>query len=379
MNNNFVPYLCGGIFFSFLIETHKDTAKYLHNAWGAKENVLNQHEIMRKLILVIKPNYTYEGSTLVKDTSLYHSCQKVGDTIIIPFENEFTIEEFDKSVRNQYDEVLKRMTKFTAECFPKCTSTVMRHLVEKTLVLIRDDNSIKNDAPFFINENGSPISKKALLKQKEFCFQSFLVGIWHYILTKPTTNTDGRPTFEKIFSKDNNKKYKLDTRCFSNINITGREISKESTSKVNECQNIIETPKAVEEEKPEIKIYYTGGLLDDKEEHAILSFSPTIIDLNKNPDISIEDNPVSSIYKITTEFQFKTHFLSSTEEIIRLSCDIGSSTISGTTSLERWLSRSKLNNMRFRKKGACTAWFRLKKSNENEYDADFYIIGEIFQ
>ena len=101
--------------------------------------------------------------------------------------------------------------------------------------------------------------------------------------------------------------------------------------------------------------------------------------MDENSNISIEDNPVSSIYKITTEFQFETHFLSYTEEIIRLTCNIGSSIISGTTSLERWLSRSKLNNMRFRKKGSCTAWFRLKKFNENEYDADFYMIGDILQ
>lgn len=101
--------------------------------------------------------------------------------------------------------------------------------------------------------------------------------------------------------------------------------------------------------------------------------------MDKSPNISIDSNPVSTIYKITTEFQFETHFLSFTEEIIRLSCDVGSASISGTTSLERWLSRSKLNEMRFRKKCLCTAWFRLEKCSENEYSAEFLLIGRIIE
>lgn len=384
MDNNFVPYLCGGILFSFLLELHKDTAENLYaNTWGVKKG-MKQHEIMEKLIFVIKPDYNYTGNTKARDTSYYHTCKKTGNTII-PFENDSTRTEFDKSVKKQYAEVLARMTKFTSECFPTCTDTAMHIFVKRTLMLIRDDSSINDDTSFFINPNGSSISKIDLLKEKNFCFQSFLVGIWHYIITKPTENKNGRPTFEKLYpEKKGTKTRNLDTSCFEqyehDIHVTAMEASEKSTTKeYNKCGNIAALDESETEETPAIKIYYRGSLLEEIEEKEILSFSPAIIDLNKNPDISIEDNPVSSIYKITTEFQFETHFLSYTEEIIRLSCNIGSSIISGTTSLERWLSRSKLNNMRFRKKGSCTAWFRLKKFNKNEYDADFYMIGEILQ
>ena len=384
MDNNFVPYLCGGIFFSFLIELHNETVKGYNKSMG--NNVMNQTTIMQELIYAINPDYSYAPNatgTLSKETSKYHTCQSNGGKVL-PFERDNTRTSFDNSVKKYYDEVLKRMTKFTTKCFPECKEPPMCNLVERTLKIIRDDASIENDTPFFINQNGSSISKENLLKENNFNFQSFLVGIWHYIITKPTENKNGRPTFEKLYPEKEDASRKLDTSCFEHyehdIHVTAIDASEKSTTKeYNKCENITASDESGTEETPTIKIYYKGSLLEEIEEKEILSFSPAIIDLDENPDISIEDNPVSSIYKITTEFQFEMHSLSLTEDIIRLSCNIGSSIISGTTSLERWLSRSKLNNMRFRQKGSCTAWFRLKKFNENEYDADFYMIGEILQ
>ena len=382
MNDDFVPYLCGGILFSLLIELQKDTAENFHNTWGNR-NTLTQAQIMEKLLCVINPGYNYKANTLQKNTSLYSTCKDNGHAVV-SFENDLTRTEFDKSVQRQYIEILERMTKFTSECFPTRTDAAMHALVKRTLVLIRDDSSIEKDTLFFINEDGSPTSKEDLRKKKDFCFQSFLVGAWHYIITKPTKNENGKETYEKLFSKPSGRTYRLDMSCLApyenDINVTDRKDSVISSSEINdECKKISAPKETGKEGTPEIKIYYKGSLLEETEEKEILSFSPAIIDLDENSNISIEDNPVSSIYKITTEFQFETHFLSYTEEIIRLTCNIGSSIISGTTSLERWLSRSKLNNMRFRKKGSCTAWFRLKKFNENEYDADFYMIGDILQ
>ncbi len=385
MDNNFVPYLCGGILFSFLIELHNETAERFNNSSG--NNVMNQSKIMEKLIYTINPNKdsaaNANSDTFKKEVSRYHTCSYGGGRII-PFECDFIRTSFDKSVKEHYEEVLERMTKFTTECFPKCENASMHNLVERTLKIIQNDASIENDALFFINEDGSSISKEDLLKKNNFNFQSFLVGIWHYLITKPTKNNDGRQTFEKLYSKNKGKTWKLDTSCFKpyahDITVTAIEISEKSTPKEHgECENITATNESSVEETSTIKIYYKGSLLEDIEEKAILSFSPTIIDLNKNPDISIEDNPVDTIYQIKTEFQFKTHFLSSTEEIVRLYCSINSSNISGTTSIEKWISRSKLNEMRFRKKYLCTAWFKLIPCSENEYSAEFLLIGEILQ
>lgn len=382
MNNNFVPYLCGGILFSFLIELLNDTATSFHASFG-NTKAITQPQIMENLIRVINPNYSYDThakcASFNKTVSNYRICNNNGGKII-PFERDTVKIEFDRCVKNQYGEVLDRMIKFTSECFPTCNVNAMRILVERTLILIRDDNSIENASPFFINEDGSSISKEELLKKEDFNFQSFLIGVWHYIITKPTKNKEGRQTFERLFPKYDGEKRKLDTQCLKpyapKINVTWRKTSKESIpEKISENKDTVEPPKTGRNETLSVKIFYRGSLLDAEDEKKILSFSPAIIDLNKNPNTPIKNNPNSTIYKLTTEFRAKTHFISPNREIVRLYCHIGSLDISGTTSVERW-AKSKIDEIRFKQKYPYTAWFKLTSCDE-DYSAEFLMIGRI--
>lgn len=384
MENDFVPYLCGGVLFSLLIELHNETTEGFHEFQPSMPKI-NQPTIMKNLIYAINPDYSYDTTAknlpFKKTVSMYHSCKADGGKII-PFMRDSIRTDFDRCVRNQYEEVLKRMTKFTAQSFPTYNDAAICRLVKRTLMLIHDDSSINDNTLFFVNPNGSPMSKKDLLKKEDFNFQSFLVGTWHYIITKPTKNEDGKQTFEKLFPKSDGKEQKLDTSCLKpyahDINVTWDEISEKSIPNENHAyENMIESPKVNIKKNLEIEIYYEGSLLTENRKEVILSNSPAIIDLNKNPDAFSKINSRKTIYKYTTEFGFKTHFLSRNEEIVRLYCNVGSLNISGTTSQEKWTNRSKLNNMRFRKKHLCTAWFLLDPYNENEYDASFLMIGDV--
>lgn len=312
MNNNFVPYLCGGIFFSFLIELKNDTAQNLYSTYGS-ENGISQNQIMENLIRAIKPDYSYDvrakNNSFSKTVSEYHTCKANGGNII-PFEIDSTRAEFNRCVTSQYKDTLERMTKFTTECFPNYNDTAGRTLVERTLILIRDDNSIGNDTPFFIQPDGHSISKAKLLKNEDFNFQSFLVGIWHYIITQPTINKNGKTTFKNLFSKHDGKEQKLDTSCLEpyahDINVTWSKTEKSSSKKNYEDGNIVGSTKTDKKEKSEIDIYYEGGLLQNEDKEKILQCAPAIIDLDENPNISIKEFPSSTIYKITTDFQFKS-------------------------------------------------------------------------
>lgn len=208
MDNEFVPYLCGGVLFSFLIELHKNSSEAFYGDTYGTKKVISQHEIMEKLIHAIYPDYNYNVTanfnTFKKTTSEYRTCKTNGGNVL-PFECDYIRTAFNECVRNQYREVLERMIQFTSECFPTCSNTAMCNLVAKTLSLLRDDSSINDDLLFFINPNGFPISKKDLLTKEDFNFQSFLIGIWHYIITTPTRNEIGRQTFEKLFPKYNDK------------------------------------------------------------------------------------------------------------------------------------------------------------------------------
>ena len=385
MDDNFAPYLCGGVLFSFLVELHKYSAKK-YNAVSKTDKTVNQTKIMEYLIRAIDPNYCgYDNQdTFKKNVSEYRSCKSEGGDIIT-FGHGDIRDNFDKSVRKQYRDVLERMTEFTDKSFPTCNNkSSMCFIIKNILTIIREDDSIEDNTLFFIMEDGSPISKEEICKKVDFNFQSFLVGTWHYVITKPTKNENGKQTFEKLFPKYTDKERKLDTNCLTpydhDINITVTKVSKKSSSKETYQHEIITvTSKTNKNEELAVKIYYKGSLLEDTDEKAILSNSPEIIDLNKHPDISINDYPNSTIYKITTEFQFKTHFPSPREEIIRLYCNVNSLNISGTTSFENWKNRSKLNEMRFHGKYSCTAWFRLIHVSENEYSAEFLLIGSMIQ
>lgn len=372
MDNDFVPYLCGGIFFSFLIELHNDTAKK-YNDFQRSKTTIRQPEIMEGLIKAIHPNYSYDNhtgaSTFRTKVSEYRTCRFNGGKVI-PFERDYIKTEFDKSVKKQYKEVLKRMTIFTAECFPSRDDKAMRSLVERTLILIRDDNSIEDDAPFFINENGTSISKKNLMDKKDFCFQSFLVGVWHYIIIKPTKNQNGMQAFHKIFIRKN-KEYELDTNCLKpyahDINVTEIDASDRSTPIGNyNCADQLELSNGTREDKLKIEIYYECKELSKTDKEAILSNSSEIIDLNENPNALTEEKSICTIYKITSEFRYKTQFLPppSREQILKLYCNIGSYNIYGCTSAENWKSKSYLNCLRSENEFSLTAWFRLT-SNKN--------------
>lgn len=377
MNNDFTPYFCGGVLFSFLIELHNDTAAEFKNTLNTKK-IITQPQIMEALIRVINPDYSYNNQdTFQKTVSEYRTC-KSGGGKIIPFERDLIKTEFNKSVTEEYEDVLERMNAFTERCFPTSKNNAIHALVQRTLMVIRDDKSIPDDTLFFINinKNRHSISKKDLLEQENFNFQSFLVGMWHYVITQPTKNICGRETFEKIFSKHDGKNWAFISNSLEpythSINVTPNKASEESPLKGSyDCETITK-------EKLTIKIYYKGTLLQSEEEKAILSADPAIIDLNEHPDIFIENNPNSIIYRITTDFEFKTLFLPSRERIVRLHCNVDSLNISGTTSIEKWISKSKLNEMCFHKKYPCTAWFTLTSLDE-EYSAEFLLIGKIIK
>lgn len=384
MDDNFVPYLCGGVLFSFLVELHSDTAQKYHEFQRGKTNI-NQTEIMGRLKEIIHPAYSHnsheENLTLKKTASEYRTCKSDGGKII-PFEqSEYVKLGFDKSVKEQYEKVLKQMTAFTTECFPTRNDSAMRTLVERTLILIRDDNSIEDDTPFFINENGSSISKKNLMDKKNFCFQAFLVGAWHYIITRPTKNKNGRQTFEKLYQKYEPKKYKLDMSCLKpyahNINVTEISALESSTPKGNyKCADKIESPNAIRKDKLKIAIYYKCKELSETDKEAILSNSSEIIDLNENPDALTENKSITTIYKITSEFRYETQFLPppSREQILKLYCNIGSYNIYGGTSVENWESKSYLNCLRSEIKFSLTAWFRL---TSNKSLVKYLMLGDL--
>lgn len=174
MTNKSVPYLCGGIFFALLIESRNNTTIEVKGTRKSKKPI-PQYIIMENLIRAINPEYCgYDDLNSFKKTvSDYRACKYHGGSII-PFERNTIKEEFGQSVREQYGEILERMKKFINISFPECNDKFAVLLIKRTLTLIRRDNNIQDDDLFFINEDGSPVSKKTILEKEKFNFISFL-------------------------------------------------------------------------------------------------------------------------------------------------------------------------------------------------------------
>lgn len=189
------PYLCGGVFLTLLMQARKPRAGVREHYDGDSDG-LSDPETMLAFIKVMNPDFTAPaGQTFKENTSSYKNCRK-NCGIYLPFAvDSAEVRAFDECVRNDYTNALTCMVSFTDDFLEVGTGAKKdEYLVKELVEIIRDDEDISATAVFYINEDGSPSTKTQLLAATEICFQSFLIGVWHYILMKRPDNIPGRST-----------------------------------------------------------------------------------------------------------------------------------------------------------------------------------------
>jgi hypothetical protein len=70
-------------------------------------------------------------------------------------------------------------------------------LVKALIDLIEQDDSIKPDEGFYIEETGQKIKKTALGGLKEVYLPAFLLGVWHYAVVNRKNNKVGQITYDE--------------------------------------------------------------------------------------------------------------------------------------------------------------------------------------
>lgn len=60
---------------------------------------------------------------------------------------------------------------------------------------------MSDETELYVLPSGRPATKKELLGWDEYCVDSLLLGVWHYIITKRPNNKLGRSTFETWFKE----------------------------------------------------------------------------------------------------------------------------------------------------------------------------------
>lgn len=197
MPNRFYPRLCGGTFFTLVLQALKQRIK-AREYYNGERDGLSDPEVLTGLIKVINPDYQVPKEGLNKGkTNDYKSC-KTSDGAYLPFGDTQEVRAFDLRVQSNYREALMPMAAFV-EGFIDTGAAVKKyeHLVKALIDLIQKDQSILDDAEFHIGENGEKIKKAAFGDLNEVCLPSFLLGVWHYAVVSRKDNTVGQSTYDE--------------------------------------------------------------------------------------------------------------------------------------------------------------------------------------
>lgn len=124
-----------------------------------------------------------------------------------------------------------------------------------------------------------------------------------------------------------------------------------------------------------IKPFYTYKDVNDKDVKALLSLSQPVIDLDKDPNKFTNDSDV--IYKLTTDYEFLTHFISPGNTVIEVGFKTSpySVSLNGLTFESKW-NRHYLNILTMNGRYNCTSLFRIISRNGNNF-IEFLVIGKM--
>jgi hypothetical protein len=158
---------------------------------------LSDPEVLVGLIKVINPAYKNPGKEKLKALANSYKRCVISSSLHFPFDDEQTVNSFDKIVRNEYPTALKRMIGFVND-FIDLNAPVHKdvNLARALIDLIQQDESISNDDKFYIDKNGEQIKKAALGDLRSVCLPAFMLGVWHYVVVNRKDNTVGKETYD---------------------------------------------------------------------------------------------------------------------------------------------------------------------------------------
>ena len=217
MTNEY-PRLCGGTFFTLLLQAIKQRTKARQRIAGERDG-LSETDLLIGLIRVAYPEYKVTNNASFKtNTSDYKKC-KVSTSSYLPFDWPAVIEGFDRKVTSDYQTPLHAMSVFVNNFIEVGTSAGKDMRLVKTLLeLVREDTTLDNDH-FYCCERGQPIMKSELITLSEICLPALLLGIWHFIFVNRRDNTVGAATFNAWHSTPSIKRAKKDFIGFTGASI----------------------------------------------------------------------------------------------------------------------------------------------------------------
>ena len=190
--------LCGGTYFTLLLRARKQRMGVREHYKGISDGMADPILLMA-LAEIVMPDYrTPEASmlaTVKSATSRYKSCQANGGAYF-PFSDGAVIASFDERIKTDYCRCLAAMNSYVADYIDVCGDTKKdEYLVKALIEVIAADATIEANQRFYVCEDGSVLTKAQICAAPELCLQSFLLGIWHYIIVFVQDNKVGADTY----------------------------------------------------------------------------------------------------------------------------------------------------------------------------------------
>lgn len=188
------PRLCGGTFFVLLLQVRIPPSR-ITDIYPGSNDGLSDSDMLANLISVMDSHFLKPtGKSFTSNTSSYKACN-ISQNIYLPFEDTTIIKAFDDLIKSDYSKPLQAMSDFISTFISIKNKNKCTWLVKALLELIQADDSINGKDSFYILENGKAVTKSAISSLTDICLQSFILGIWHFIIMNRPDNKIGQSTF----------------------------------------------------------------------------------------------------------------------------------------------------------------------------------------
>ena len=123
-------------------------------------------------------------------------CQIPVFVLIIAQQRRGEIDAASKAhFKGQYGEALDAMWAFRDTFLEIKDSTKKDESLVRALVeLVNEDDSIDAEQLFYISVDGTPVKKRDLVQKHRVCYESFLLGVFHFAITRKEPATIGKET-----------------------------------------------------------------------------------------------------------------------------------------------------------------------------------------
>ena len=376
MDNQNKIRLCGGTFLVLLFEA-KGQRRASRARNGRPSDKKSNPEIFGSLVKFTNPDFVMpDGRTFATFTSDYKLCRKSDSPVAMLTDDEI-IRSFDYAICNSYTSNLQKFSQFLSDSISLNAKGTW--LVAALIDMIVSDESIPDNAEFYIQPDGKPIIKAGLKKEDRYSVTAFLLGVWHYIIVNITDNKIGIDSLDLLLSTPSEKRAE---RKFNS------EIGKSTASKIHThidiSENYIDSTEFIATKnnaskisKPsKIKISYRSIQLTQEMEQTFLSWNPAVIDLdlNHNAYLLISNRNAKFILSNNCKMNFEMGPDFTLQ--VKISFTIEDTNFSGFTSSDNWDSKSYVNNLVSVGNYDCIAWFKIINPTDANPQVQFLMIGE---